>query len=247
MHITPTITIDVDLCNPGQYYACCGLLELAHRTWGCDALGWFEESMFHLHAPNLDGGDAEQELLDVMRTMSFTAVMGPEESGSPLLMQMGPKQCLLNWWLKIVDPQSLRTWGRGTSFKIITTLHNEAIRSSDIRSGWERQTSMKGVLSVDPRSAWTALDAGFSPNEQNLTVSTYPLIEFLAGIGLQRHRPRRDNRVWLYDAWQTAIPSPLAPAARHIFPQNDTTPYQFELASRGQMARYFTYSIQGDR
>lgn len=37
------IKINVDTHNPGQFFACCGLFELAHRLWkGTE--GWFEEN-----------------------------------------------------------------------------------------------------------------------------------------------------------------------------------------------------------
>jgi CRISPR-associated protein Csx14 len=36
----PDITLDVDLRNPGQFFACCGLLELASRLWP-GSEGWF--------------------------------------------------------------------------------------------------------------------------------------------------------------------------------------------------------------
>ena len=39
-HPTPNITVNVDLTNPGQFFACCGLLELADRLWP-GAEGWF--------------------------------------------------------------------------------------------------------------------------------------------------------------------------------------------------------------
>lgn len=42
---TPSIRIDVDLTNPGQFFACCGLLELADRLWP-GAEGWFEPKEF---------------------------------------------------------------------------------------------------------------------------------------------------------------------------------------------------------
>ena len=35
----PNIKIPVDLTNPGQFFACCGLLELADRLWP-GAEGW---------------------------------------------------------------------------------------------------------------------------------------------------------------------------------------------------------------
>jgi CRISPR-associated protein Csb3 len=35
------VKIPVDLTNPGQFFACCGFLELASPFWP-DADGWFE-------------------------------------------------------------------------------------------------------------------------------------------------------------------------------------------------------------
>ncbi|HTU23318.1 MAG TPA: type I-U CRISPR-associated protein Cas8c [Gemmataceae bacterium] len=43
----PTIRVKVNPCNPGQFFACCGLLELAHRLWH-GAEGWFKEGEFCL-------------------------------------------------------------------------------------------------------------------------------------------------------------------------------------------------------
>jgi CRISPR-associated protein Csb3 len=42
---TPDISVSVDVTNPGQFFACCGLLELADRLWP-GAEGWFQESVF---------------------------------------------------------------------------------------------------------------------------------------------------------------------------------------------------------
>jgi CRISPR-associated protein Csb3 len=45
------ITIPVDLTNPGQFFACCGLLELADRLWpGAEA--WFERKQFCILTPD---------------------------------------------------------------------------------------------------------------------------------------------------------------------------------------------------
>jgi CRISPR-associated protein Csb3 len=38
----PIIRLKLDPCNPGQFFACCGLLELADRLWR-GAEGWFEK------------------------------------------------------------------------------------------------------------------------------------------------------------------------------------------------------------
>ena len=41
----PAISVPVDPTNPGQFFACCGLLELADRLWG-GAEGWFDGQGF---------------------------------------------------------------------------------------------------------------------------------------------------------------------------------------------------------
>jgi CRISPR-associated protein Csx14 len=38
---TQSFSVNVDVTNPGQFFACCGLLELAHRLWP-GAEGWFD-------------------------------------------------------------------------------------------------------------------------------------------------------------------------------------------------------------
>jgi hypothetical protein len=50
--VSEPIRINVDPTNPGQFFACCGLLELADRLWP-EAQGWFEDdnSRFCLSSP----------------------------------------------------------------------------------------------------------------------------------------------------------------------------------------------------
>jgi CRISPR-associated protein Csb3 len=45
--LEPTIRVAVDPANPGQFFACCGLLELADRVWH-GAEGWFDGQQFYL-------------------------------------------------------------------------------------------------------------------------------------------------------------------------------------------------------
>jgi CRISPR-associated protein Csb3 len=47
---SPNIAIPVDLTNPGQFFACCGLLELADRLWS-DAEGRFDHGHFLVVGP----------------------------------------------------------------------------------------------------------------------------------------------------------------------------------------------------
>lgn len=48
-HPKPTITVPVDVSNPGQFFACCGLLELATRA-DARAEAWFSDGYFNVSA-----------------------------------------------------------------------------------------------------------------------------------------------------------------------------------------------------
>src|SRR5579872_333050 len=62
--------------NPGQFFACCGLLELAHRL--CPgAEGWFEGSAFHVS--NSMGLD---HILEQLAAAEILSSLSPEEQRS---------------------------------------------------------------------------------------------------------------------------------------------------------------------
>lgn len=69
------IEIPVDLTNPGQFFACCGLLELAGRLWP-GAEGWFEDQRFRILTPC--GGDVA-ELLKMLASSRVSNTMSPEQ------------------------------------------------------------------------------------------------------------------------------------------------------------------------
>jgi CRISPR-associated protein Csx14 len=75
---------------------------------------------------------------------------------------------------------------------------------------WSHRVSITGRFGFDPGAAWNALDVGFSPNEQGLTVASSPAVELLAAIGVQRFRPEMadDRQSFVYATWG----APLAPA-----------------------------------
>ena len=62
------ITIPVDLTNPGQFFACCGLLELADRLWP-GAEGWFERREFCIDT--IDRTKTLSELLSEASSTTF--------------------------------------------------------------------------------------------------------------------------------------------------------------------------------
>lgn len=75
-------------------------------------------------------------------------------------------------------------------------------------------TPMGGSFNFDPRGAWTAIDAGYSPNDQGDRVQASPVVEILAAWGLEHARPVvSDNRQVRYAAWGVPLPPSLARAA----------------------------------
>ncbi len=72
---TPSITIPVDLTNPGQFFACCGLLELADRLWpGTE--GWFERQRFCILAS--DPSKRLHELLREVVSCPLSSTLAPQ-------------------------------------------------------------------------------------------------------------------------------------------------------------------------
>lgn len=79
-----------------------------------------------------------------------------------------------------------------------------------------RITPMGGSFNFDPRGAWTAIDAGYSPNTQKHSVMASPVVEFLAAWGLQDARPLMPgnrSREARYAVWKEMLPPMLARAA----------------------------------
>lgn len=72
-------------------------------------------------------------------------------------------------------------------------------------------TLVGGSFNFDPRGAWTALDAGYSPNQHKHGVAASPVVEILAALGLENARPDEyETRQVRYSAWSGLIPPILA-------------------------------------
>ena len=67
-----TIKIPVDLTNPGQFFACCGLLELADRLWSeTEVAAWFERNAFLL---SIEGDRGKQPFSTILSSVASSAV-----------------------------------------------------------------------------------------------------------------------------------------------------------------------------
>jgi CRISPR-associated protein Csb3 len=90
----------------------------------------------------------------------------------------------------------------------------EEDRAALIEAPFDVLTPMGGSFNFDPRGAWTAIDAGYSPNEHKHAIQASPVVEFLAAWGLEHARPVEFGvRQVRYACWGTSLPPMLARAA----------------------------------
>jgi CRISPR-associated protein Csb3 len=73
-----TFSIQVDVTNPGQFFACCGLFEVAHRLWS-GAEGWFaEDQWFVLSSGSEVTASVGQTLIEALRRLQLTSLSHQE-------------------------------------------------------------------------------------------------------------------------------------------------------------------------
>lgn len=266
-----SFSVNVDPTNPGQFFACCGLLELADRLWP-GAEGWFADGQFHVN------GDAD------LHTLLAVLVMDPPEeirrmecnglAVKPLIAPLrysfdggATTGIVLDAWTTIrlekgepavVANPPWNFWsGQQTSAGIWAGLRKELapllnqLSTEQFADLFSQRLFQKGRFGFDPGPAWNALDVGFSPNEQSMEVESSPAVELLAAVGLQRFRPvsSSDRECFMYTTWTVAFPPEIAAAAMSgaiISP--GSIRYRASVVSRGQYAALGTaYPIrEGD-
>jgi len=84
-------------------------------------------------------------------------------------------------------------------------------REELLKGPFDVVTPMGGSFNFDPRGAWTAIDAGYSPNTQKDGIAASPVVEILAAIGLEYARPDQyETRKVRYAVWGSPLPPILA-------------------------------------
>lgn len=244
---TPDIILDVDVRNPGQFFACCGVLEMASRMWpASEVLGWFDGTEFCVLVPGVN--DPLRVLADCLVKTKPLVRPCPDASRfeaniAPVWFE--PVKLRLDWWLMpsgaATHDSTLKLWAGNQSMagNIFPGLEKALPRvvGLDAPAGRDllrRRTPMSGRLGVDPGPAWDALDVGFSPNEhQSMDVDTAPLTEILGAVGLQRFRPARaDGRRLAFAVWSEPLPVIAARAVAACALAGRR--YGFAVSSRGR-------------
>jgi CRISPR-associated protein Csx14 len=244
------LQLRLDPCNPGQFYACCGLLELA-AAHSPDALAHFvcDENVPRCAMFVIEGQDlpALTALLQALRDLKPEPLVKTEPTAiDPVSVTICGHIFLLDWWLNEFcdDTTNLKCWaGQVTTRKLFEELPQLIDPQRAAANPMQFAGLTKSKFGVDPRSAWNALDFGYSPNVHNRDAATYPAVEVLAAIGLQGFRPHAAKRSDIaYSLW--TIPLPLTVARIAAAAPWDGLPrcdYSFDIEKRGQSYKFFTF------
>ncbi len=226
---TLTITLDVDLSNPGQFLACCGLLELASRM-DASSFGWFNDSCFNVACTK------HAELLSTLcdckispRKLDHTEFLARQSAGkapassntiNPIVFG-APFHLEIDWWLKPSPNRAFKTWSGKAQVPhdILTGVQRwtaDCLRSATFTI--DELLHRPGTLDRQPfcyssAKSRHALDVGFSINDSPLTLSHYPLVELLVFVALQRFRPAPRGEWFGYITWPCPLPVNLAACA----------------------------------
>ncbi len=260
------IKVAVDPTNPGQFFACCGLLELADRLWP-GAEGWFERDSFYLRTTGslrqtlicliLDPPNALLTVCDSLPVKPIVALLALTFDGD------ATSRFEINFWVKIVTksgkveavaapPWNMWSGNQKTHTSIWPALRDalriqlvgdkdqrlDPLTDKQLDNLFRQTRPLTGRFGFDSTAAWNAQDVGFSPNDQGMAVESSPATELLAAVGLQRFRPVIDNGVVQYQLWN----NPASPAIAAAFTcggiQHSGTRYRFEIVNRGQYSAF---------
>lgn len=245
------IRLDVDLTNPGQFFGCCGVFELAQQLWP-GVTAHFEDAHFIV-------SDGDLKELVTKTAQAPLEVLEPTNQTSSALRLAGPFDLRLDWW-KV--ERGLKTWaGRMSVDRIATSLQQDLPNTSLINGFFNDGHVVIGAdgKKVEPyyfdgRRGATALplDVGFSSDALSLATVAFSTSEFFTLLGLQRFRPAEVKlRVYRYQAWRAPLSVTLAAlVAANVLP-DDGPIFQFESAFRTDQRKHKAFSpaipVQGDR
>jgi CRISPR-associated protein Csb3 len=222
-NLEPGIRVTVDPTNPGQFFACCGLLELADRLWG-GAEGWFEVGAFCIASAG-----ALSDLIECVSTAEVQQLDPEDNTGSPMKIGNPFRPLRLEWWHdERAGGKDLKVWaGTMESVRIAQAMQcamrDERFLTAELLNvgvvAYDRDNPSNKVepFYFDARRTPNAhsRDVGFSPNDLKITTTAFPAVEFLCLVGLQRCLPLKSERPRVFDyfTWPEPLPPPLLPAA----------------------------------
>ncbi|MDQ2844281.1 MAG: hypothetical protein M3Y72_25215 [Acidobacteriota bacterium] len=242
----PEARVRMDPLNPGQFFACCGLFELLAPD--ADAVASFDFDAQHpRHASFVVQGKFDS-LCTVIEQLSKAKPRfeGTEPATRIVELSHAERPLTLDWWLDEFREKTtpLKCWaGQVTTENLVCELLSLLAEQNANEHLFDVPAMTKAKFGVDPRSAWNALDFGFSPNEHGRDSAVFPAVDILAAIGLQTFRPDTSRREKVrYSLWTDPLPVCVARLAfRNPWDGLPARSYEFGIRSRGQSYKYFTF------
>jgi hypothetical protein len=222
-----SFSVNVDPTNPGQFFACCGLLELADRLWP-GAEGWFANGVREFH---IAGGESLAVLIRAVASAKLTLVDCDDIYSGRVLIGKPFRPLVLDWWHEWggrPEAKDLKVWAgtmesHGIARAMQHAMRDETFLRPDlfdvgvIAYDPDDDTKKKEPYYFDARRGPNAhsRDVGFSPNDLSMTTTAFPAVELLCLVGLQRCLPAKtdETRVYDYFTWANPLPPEMLPPA----------------------------------
>lgn len=222
---SPQIKIQVAPTNPGQFFACCGLLELADRLTG-KAEGWFEKGKGEFMI------NAAMDLETLTQKIVRAPLDARDKTDKASSLSLGkPFHIRIDWWkARERGANGLKTWaGSMDGFRIAQAMQKSIPPRSCLTELFDF-----GVVCYNPNDGKKAepfyfdaqrgpnahpRDVGFAPNDLSTALGmktiAHPAVEFLCLVGLQRARPvpLQQARHYRYHTWGKPLSPVLLPPA----------------------------------
>jgi len=246
----PTISINVDVFNPGQVFACFGLFELADRLSCPDkiAKSWFEQKENGSYFFNIEAyGNNEVSIsLDtVLSKLKECKIRENEGKDGPIFLE-DPFNFLIDWRKAFPQKSTVKTWSGKQDLREMVSRMKHNIPDKTEGNIFSFRVSTKSLSAFDASKAETAQDAGFSFNNlDSILENSFSIItELLALIGLQFFCPLRIDRFKRsYKLWFQPTSKIVASVALNddlSFMQKSE--FQFDMYSRDTDNRYKSFS-----
>ncbi len=232
--------ITVDPANPGQVFACLGLLEIASLI-GDQAVGSFDWNRSKTYSSFwIESGTPVRDIVNevkkagVVKQNESDALLVAEDSGdkgikkegkgaqsdngkiTPVILRGHKWELVLDAWL-LPDTRAsnklFKTWaGQVSSLQIIKKLKEELNAPADVLFLFDEGIPMRPI-GYDCRSAVSAEGLGYYYNKVS-DLKVYPAVDLFALIGLNHARPQAlANSNFEYCLWRMPLPATVARAA----------------------------------
>lgn len=248
-HPKPNISVNVDVTNPGQFFACCGLFELADRLWpGVE--GWFAHDSFRI-ATSGNLPDLVSAIVDAKLEQTDPG----DDMASPMQIS-APFEMYLDWWTdEFAGGKRLKVWAGSMRNVRIARAMQSALKDIELLDQMFNHAAVvfdpdQPKKKVEPYyfdarrgQAAQSIDIGFAPDSLRMKTLAYPAVELGCLVGLQRFRPAETaRRVFQYGVWHDALPVIAASiAASGTARANSVRAYRFENAFRTAQRKHKSF------